>query len=89
MVKVFQENIGTENIHERKLCLKEKHVFNSTVLLRTHLRNSLHRDRMTTWAGPGMLSGVTEGGCGASEEERGGFPFCGSSLVAMNKDRFA
>jgi len=84
-VKVCQENIRTENIHKRKLFLKEKCVFNSTVPLRTHLQD---RGRTTTWAGLGMLSGVAEGGCGASEEERGGFSFCGCSPVAMNKDRY-
>lgn len=74
-----------ENIHKRKLCLKEEHVFNSTALLRTHLWDRLRRGKMTTWAGLGMLSGVTEGGCGASEEERGRFSFCGGSPLAINK----
>lgn len=68
-MKVFQENIRTEN-NEEKLCLKEKHGFNSHVFLRTHLC----KGRMTTWAGPGVLSGFTKGGRAASEEARWGFP---------------
>lgn len=47
-----------------KALLKEKHAFNSTVLLRIHPQDNLCRGRKTTWVGPGILSSPSsEGGC--------------------------
>lgn len=65
--------------------MREKGAFDSAVLLRPHLRDSLKKGRATTWTGFGMISWVAEGGCGASEEERGGLKRCGVSLLTAKK----
>lgn len=82
MAESLSGQYQNQNIKEIKLCLREKGVFDSTVLLRPHLHDSLKKGRATTRTGLGMTSWVAEGGCG---EGRGGFRGCGVSLLTAKK----